>query len=429
MGKKFFTSTIPILTLTSLMGSTFNFAPPANAVGEDSPYWSFSEILELEKETTAAAHASCGASFQCERDYLSQLVWDHYEDDPRYMLVNAIRHSQFRVTRINPTAETVSIYYHDEDYMDSEYTGEEIYSHLKGLYMVWADEPSLVPMNMLYLTDGKMGFQYVVDMDNGTLPDGIHVVFSHTTSDGSPSAWLTSGEESVLNAAGSNLANNPSNRLYYSVYSDGDFNAMSIVDYDMFMRDYEPGMEYQLMFGKDDLCEYWVPQWPGGINPSEPEPTEPTTDLEEPSEPDGPTEPSESGSTDPAPTTDPEQSGPNQTEPNAPSTSEITELITRKTIISTIRNNIYTSEISTNTMGVPEIAQTTVENIENREKPDDDTVLKDISTDNYVEVPLAANNQEEHTFPWWLIVFALSGIFLFLWWFIPVRRRKDDEED
>lgn len=41
----------------------------------------------------------------------------------------------------------------------------------------------------------------------------------------------------------------------------------------------------------------------------------------------------------------------------------------------------------------------------------------------YVEVPLAANN-EEHEFPWWLIVFIFSGIFLILWWFIPLPERK-----
>ena len=41
----------------------------------------------------------------------------------------------------------------------------------------------------------------------------------------------------------------------------------------------------------------------------------------------------------------------------------------------------------------------------------------------HVEVPLAAKNDEkEHEFPWWFIVFAFSGIFLILWWFIPTKK-------
>lgn len=42
----------------------------------------------------------------------------------------------------------------------------------------------------------------------------------------------------------------------------------------------------------------------------------------------------------------------------------------------------------------------------------------------YVEVPLAATNTEEKQFPWWIIVFAFSGIALMLWWFIPLKKRS-----
>lgn len=57
-------------------------------------------------------------------------------------------------------------------------------------------------------------------------------------------------------------------------------------------------------------------------------------------------------------------------------------------------------EISTSTIGVPE-----------------DTV----------EVPLAAERKEP-IFPWWIVAFIFSGIFLLLWWLIPVGKRKKDKD-
>jgi hypothetical protein len=80
-----------------------------------------------------------------------------------------------------------------------------------------------------------------------------------------------------------------------------------------------------------------------------------------------------------------------------------------KNNISAVNNsqNQKTEEISTSNIKVPEKLP---------EAPPD-----------AVEVPLAAGKKEEHPFPWWLVVFTFSGIFLILWWFVPIRRRKDQE--
>ena len=74
-----------------------------------------------------------------------------------------------------------------------------------------------------------------------------------------------------------------------------------------------------------------------------------------------------------------------------------------------------TEKISTSTMRVPEtiteVAQTTTSE-----------VATEGTTGTITEVPLAAGKKEEHEFPWWLVVFIFSGIFLVLWWLIPTKK-------
>lgn len=439
MGKKFLTTTIPILTLTSLMGSMLNFSPPtASAKESERTYWTFAEILKLEKETDAAAHASCGESSQCERDYAEQLYWEHYEDDQRYALVNNLKNIKFQVTSVNPNEETISIYYNDKDFSAIEFTGEDTYTHLRGLYIIWADDLSLTTKSEFFSTiDDKTGLQYVVDMDNGDpMSEGMHAVFAHTTSDGDTSSWLKSGEESVLNVAGSNLISDPNYRLYHSVYTDGDYNLAASTYYGRMASDYGPGMEYRLVYDKEGLYPYWRPQLVGDDfekeEPEEPEPTSPEQPINpEPVTPENPdqVDPTDSETTNSTNSESTSSENNNSTDSASDASSTINTIATQA---AENISRIITSEraISTSAIGVPEIAQNTVENTaENREKVENQSTVGDIPSGDYVEVPLAASKKEEPGFPWWLIVFIFSGIFLVLWWFIPVRRRKDDEED
>ncbi|MBR3270141.1 hypothetical protein IKG07_02755 [Candidatus Saccharibacteria bacterium] len=81
---------------------------------------------------------------------------------------------------------------------------------------------------------------------------------------------------------------------------------------------------------------------------------------------------------------------------------------------------VITEKISTSVMRVPtsttEVAQNSVPETPVNETPKET-----------VEIPLAAGKKEKHEFPWWLVIFIFSGIFLILWWFIPIRRKKDEK--
>lgn len=87
-----------------------------------------------------------------------------------------------------------------------------------------------------------------------------------------------------------------------------------------------------------------------------------------------------------------------------------------------------TEKISTSVIRVPEIVTEVItvdtpatEGTVATNSPEENiNITKE--TPEVPEVPLVA--KEEHQFPWWLVVFIFSGIFLVLWWFIPSKERK-----
>lgn len=106
-----------------------------------------------------------------------------------------------------------------------------------------------------------------------------------------------------------------------------------------------------------------------------------------------------------------------------------TEIKQAPTPVSTPETNepktVATEKISTSVIRVPEIVTEVVhDNLP--ENAADSTVAATTEAaetpKDTVEVPLAAGRAENHQFPWWLIVFMLSGIFLVLWWLIPAKK-------
>ena len=57
------------------------------------------------------------------------------------------------------------------------------------------------------------------------------------------------------------------------------------------------------------------------------------------------------------------------------------------------------------------------------------TSVASTNSDTPIEVPLASTREKEHNFPWWLIVFIFSGIFLIFWWFIPLPKRQKSQKN
>ena len=375
----------------SAFGPQYFAAFPAEELKSDPGlgeygFWSFAEILEFKKEIDAAAKEVCGGGARCEMEYLHEQFLAH-PGDRRYSLVEQLKSTYgFYITTIDPERELITVYYNDEDYMEWQITDNKVHINLKDLYMAWVENGYADPRwEYVGFNDGVMdrfGPSYVADANQGFSREGTHLVFSHTPMDGDPrDSWLKNGEEITLNVSGSNLKNNISNQIHYAAFPYGAPELVDVVDYSQFSSEYKPGMIYQLMYDKYSTYPYWVPQGEAmPETPSEEKPDDTSSDYIQ-----------------------------ENTSTNDMGVPEI------KTEVVAISSDTTSEDAFVNT---PEIAS------ENSLEATSGTT---ISTSDTVEVPLAAGKKEEHQFPWWLVVFAFSGIFLILWWFVPIRRRKGQE--
>lgn len=382
MSKKFIT---PILILISIVGNAISISPPAaKAVAVDlDDYWSFGEILEFKNEFETAAKATCGDTIICKRDYLYEKQRE-IPLDYRYLLVERLYDMHFYVTAFDPYRETVTIYYDEEDHMEWQmgYVG---HYYLRDLYLAWVEDGYDDPRNNFEgFNDGvydRWVPSYVADANNHTTREGEHLVFAHLVSDGDPTnTWLEYGKEATLDVSGSNLINCTNHQLHFAAFGPA---AIGVVDYSEFSENYKPGMTYQLMFNKNDTYEYWIPQGEA-------------IEIRKPQNP---------------------------------------EILNTSTADSTSKTAEFIPIISTSNIGVPKSRTEVTSNLTPKTISE---VSPDIDSDtsnsipeiaSTVEIPLAAGKEEEHQFPWWLVIFIFCGITLMLWWFIPVGRRRKDDED
>ena len=401
MGKKF-TTLISILALgASGLAATIS-PPPAFAAGEISldNYWSFSEILELKNAIETAAKSSCGEDYGCMVEHRKQEISSHYQEDRRYSIVSRIINTNFIVTGIDPTKETITIYCNNENLGKWESTREESYTYLKDIYLAWAEEgyPDMRTSSVSFTEGGKKrsGPIYVANANNGNTIDKVHLVFAHKPSDGNPAdTWLEYGKEITLNVAGSNLINDTKHMLHYAAYTYEDSNTVGAVTYGRFAANYQSGMEYKIMYDKNNLYDYWVPQYVEDEGSTE-EPSEPTEE---------PTKPTEDSTT-----------------PDEPTKTAFT---------------ISVNEISTSSIGVPTTPvattatkQTNSNSTSNTKTTTEVGITPEKTDDNTIELPLSGGfanqnpTEEEHVFPWWIVAFIFSGITLTIWWFIPTKKYK-----
>ena len=184
---------------------------------------------------------------------------------------------------------------------------------------------------------------------------------------------IVPNQEVKIKIEGNKLSSNSSGRIYYDVTTE-NWHANNYYDYSNCLHSpgYQPGMDCRYVFYEDGDRAY-LP-FPPDPDP-EPEAPETLESLEEP----------------------------------APISSQAPE------------NPMPTPtpQISTSAMRVPTTPVGTASNPTTADPND------------YVEVPLAAGNETAEKpweFPWWVVIFTISGLFLGFWWLIPIPKRDDDDE-
>ena len=171
-----------------------------------------------------------------------------YDKGPKYAALENFLQGQIWITSINPAAETVKVLFFDEDMMLKR-MGIEEKLELEHLYIGWFDE--------------WQGQIYNYDHDrftNGSMPDS-HPLYDSIVEDISV---IIPWEEVELSVAGGNLIENPTGKLDYAVFAKYNmFNAQGHFDYSSCLNapDYdEAGLECRLMVSGDQWVSYFPPR-------------------------------------------------------------------------------------------------------------------------------------------------------------------------
>ena len=248
---------IPFLILSILIfGLVFSPREPANAAiqAEGTTWWSVEEMIEFSHQVDTEREELCHGDQECETEFFFSM----YEKGNQYSALLNFLETRVWLTSINPAAETIKIFYFDEDMMLKN-MGIEERADLTHLYFGWFDDWSGQIYNYNYdqFTDGTMS--------------GLHTMYVGDASEYG-TGWIPAWKEIELSVAGSDLVQNTSGKIDYAAFADPYFNAQGYFDISSCLNapDYVEGMECKLMISGDRWVSYFPPR-------NEIEPTDNTT--------------------------------------------------------------------------------------------------------------------------------------------------------
>ena len=356
---------LPLLILTLTISTLVTTVPtPSFAEGSPTAMWSLEEIAALKAEIDAEEELTCGDSPECRKDLRMERL---NSGNSIYRAVERLNTSNFLVSAINPSAETISLYFQDEDYMLKR-MGINERRNLTELYMYWLEDGMIGPAK-----DTIVIYNYSEDVKNGTHIDGLHPLISkNEEKDGEN--WLPPHTEVQYSVAGSDLINNREGILYFTVNASGLI--IGLKDYSACTNspDYTEGMECRLMFNESGYYSY-APMPPK------------TTAV-----------PSEEPTPEPASNPD-ELISETPVEPGKGSAGEDSE----------------PKEMADNTETNPKLEIASSVSYTTHYNPP-----KAPNTGTYP----AEVCSREINMPWWIIALILAGNTLLIWWFIPNRHHS-----
>lgn len=358
-----------ISTLIMLAGSlvaTSLAAPPASAEElniDGTKYWTLDIVAEKAQKYTEDLKM-CEKNRECE-EYLETA---YILAENEYSAGQAFSDNYFLITAINPAESTIRVVFHDEANRRMMMPGDGEKDVMQNLFLYWWDGDQ---SRWIYAFDGP---EYEINRQD---------IFVHLAAPGEE--WLEPNKEVELKVPDFDFSILKTSRIFFYARSKKG-NASGDRDVTACMNAIEnlDGYECQAVF-----------DWLGNISYQPLKAKISTSSIEVPA---GPA--IDSGLSEGV---------------KAEISTNVMRVPEIRTEVVAISSDTTSEDAFANT---PEIAS------ENSLEATSGTT---ISTSDTVEVPLAAGKKEEHQFPWWLVVFTFSGIFLILWWFVPIRRRKEQE--
>jgi|GEM_PF-1563097 len=361
---------IPTLIITAGILLGLKSAPPANAekISIDGiDYWTLDEVAEKGQKYSEDLKM-CEKNRECEEylDLAYTLAGNEYSAGQGFMT------HYFIISAINPAEATIRVIFHDEANRGMMMPGDN-------------DEKDVMRNLHIYWWDGAPE-RWIFAFDNPVDEKNRQDIFTHISE--SEEEWLAPNKEIELKIPDFDFSHLKTSRIFFYAESKkgnavGDRDATACMN----AIDNLNGYECQAVFDRFGNIEY---------QPVKAKEKSSTESIEAPDKPKA-----------------------NHDEEN-PTTEVISTSTMRVLETTTEVAKVTTPEVATEGQAgaILEVATegTTGTITEVAETPKDT-----------VEVPLVAGKKEDHEFPWWLVVFIFSGIFLILWWFVPIRRKKDEK--
>ena len=392
-------------------------------------YWSVAEMQTASGLINAKREEFCQGDRMC----TEELPWQQMDEfGGIYRALDPYENIHFMLTSVNPSVNTVKFLYHDEDKMLGRMLGETVRHDIASIYAVWVDESlgSITTTSNNWLAYGQRAPYHLGTVEE--VEAATHLVFDESETE-LGAGWFTPNTEREYHVEGSNLIENTNGQIHFSFNAtEGGGHSHGTLDYSSCIKssEYVTGMECKTMFSEDGSRVYlpFVTTSVPTNNSTEPsEPTESSTPTQHPSNP----ESSASPNSDISINTENQPSTETGNEPN--STGGII-YVTIKNPEDPIQALAVTTSPNGSTYSTTGTTQTVSDKTISKEdtKEGEELASHSVKDNPTVEIPLAATptlTEDEHVFPWWLIVFMFFGsaFIIFSWWFLlPLFKRRND---
>lgn len=244
------------IIIPALVGITVLSSPPASAkeVKDGINYWSVAEMADFKTALDAEAQAICEDDYECREN----LHYKRLDLGGQYVALEVFEMERFIVSSINPDAETIKLYYQDEDKMLSRIYGYPVQIGVKDFYLLWVEESIGNPIEqggwLMY------GHRYPYFLGEKSAVEAATHILVDENQITSGYGWFIPNEEREYSVAGSELINDTAHVLYFSLLGTDNGRMDGLRDYSSCFEPslgYQIGMECKAMFGEDGLIAYF----------------------------------------------------------------------------------------------------------------------------------------------------------------------------
>lgn len=241
---------LPLLISTLIIAASFGCqrASQASAMvitDTGDRAWSIEEMNELYYQFEAEKDVICGQDRDCRRD----LGYERSEVDKQYAALQAYSMSSMVLSSINPSQNTVRLYFRDIDFMAMEMEGEERHNPLTEAYVAWLDHDY-----------AGQDYTFVDAMRQDLHPVGLHEIYKADVNSHGEN-WIPVETEVEISAPDAELELNDSKMIMLFALN-APTSVLSWVYYSSCIDspNYQSGMECRRMYSENGYV--YVPFWP-----------------------------------------------------------------------------------------------------------------------------------------------------------------------